>query len=159
MLPSPCWTVATGYRREKPAPPGTTADLAQSFNFGVTDDALEALVLALHKISLFSLQNKDVQVIDCLDHDPKVHLISARGQGQKQRTFRQRMSVRTSVVRRRLSATDPLIRDRLFAASAEGNARGPSSRKPQNEAEPPKENVGPKRFSWVKFEPHVLPQL
>ena len=27
------------------------------------------------------------------------------------------------------------------------------------EAEPPKENVGPKRFSWLKFEPHLLPQL
>jgi len=38
----PCWTVATGDRRGKPAPPGTTAELAQSFNLAVTEDALEA---------------------------------------------------------------------------------------------------------------------
>ena len=74
---SPCWTVATGDRREEPAPPGTTADLAQSFNFAVTDDALEALVLTLHNFSLFSLQNRNerrkvVEVIDCLDHVPNV---------------------------------------------------------------------------------------
>ena len=49
-----------GDRREEPAPPGTTADLVQSFNFAVTDDALE--------------------VIDCLDHVPKVRLIPARRQ-------------------------------------------------------------------------------
>ena len=39
---SPCWTVATGDRRGKPAPRGTTAELAPSFNLAVTEDALEA---------------------------------------------------------------------------------------------------------------------
>ena len=136
---SPCWTVATGDRREKLAPPGTSADLAQSFNFAVTDDALE--------------------VSDCLDHVPNLRFVPARGQGQKQRTSRQRMSGRTSVVRRRPSATDPGKRDGPFAASAEGNARGHQGANPMEEAEPPKENVGPKRFSWLKFEPHLLPPL
>ena len=39
------------------------------------------------------------------------------------------MSGRTAVVRRRPSATDPGKRDGPFAASAEGNARGPSGSK------------------------------
>ena len=36
----PCWTVGTSDRRGKPAPPGTTAELAQSINLAVTEERL-----------------------------------------------------------------------------------------------------------------------
>ena len=67
---SPCWTVATNDRH---MPPGTTAELAQSFNFADTEDALKALVPTLHNFHPFlaraRLYDEQVLVVtDCLNH-------------------------------------------------------------------------------------------
>ena len=70
-------------------------------------------------------------------------------EGQEQRTSQQRKGFRTVAVQSRSSAADPEI-SWAFSASAEGNARGPSGRKPHKKTEPPQENIDPRQFSWAE---------
>ena len=83
----------------------------------------------------------------------------AREQGQEQRAFQQWNGGRTAAVRRRPSATDPGIRDGPFPQARKATPAAHQGANFMEEAEPPKENVDPKRFSWRECEPLPLPQL
>ena len=83
----------------------------------------------------------------------------ARVQGQEQRASEQWKSGRTAAVRRRPSATDPGIRDGTFPQARKATPAAHQGANLMEEAEPPKENVDPKRFSWLECEPLPLPQL
>ena len=133
-------------------------------SIGLLRESEEALDLTLRNFSPFSFQSKTVrravlEVTDCLDHVPNVSLMPARGQGQEQRASQQWKGRRTAAVRRRPSATDPGIRDGPFPQARKATPAAHQGANLMEEAEPPKENVDPKRFSWLECEPLPLPQL
>ena len=80
-------------------------------------------------------------------------------QGQEQRPSQQRKGVRTAGVRRRLSATDPGIRDGPLPQVREATPAAQQGPNLMEEAECPKEDGDPKRLSWVEREPLPLPLL
>ena len=83
----------------------------------------------------------------------------ARVQGQEQRASQQWKGGCTAAVRRRPSATDPGIRDGPFPQARKATPAAHQGTNLMEEAEPPKENVDPKRYSWLECEPLPLPQL
>ena len=62
-------------------------------------------------------------------------------------------------MRRRPSATDAGIRDGPFPQARKATPAAHQGANLTEETEPPKENVDPKRFSWLECEPLPLPQL
>ena len=62
-------------------------------------------------------------------------------------------------MRRCPSATDPGTRDGPFPQARKATPAAHQGANLMEEAEHPKENVDPKLVSWLKFEPHLLPQL
>ena len=83
----------------------------------------------------------------------------ARGQGQEQRASQQWKGGRTAAVRRRPSATDPGIWDGPFPQARKATPAAHQGANLLEEAEPPKEDVDRKRFSWLECEPLPLPHL
>ena len=132
--------------------------------FGIWFGTEEALVLTLRNFFPFSFQSKTVQravfeITDYLDHVPNVSWVPARWQGQEQRTSQQWKGQRTAAVRRRPSATDPGVRDGPFPQARKATPAAHQGANLMEEADPPKENVDPKRFSWLECEPLRLTQL